>query len=966
MEISQKTSHFLVRTEKNVYICSLPKIKDTAKPKKKKDMPVPLRALCAALLLAAIMSSCHDNTPRRYLIGVSQCSGGFWREKQNSEMRRELLFHDDAAIELLCADDNGTKQADDIRRLIDKGADILVVSPHDTDALSHTLAEAYDSGIPVLLFDRTVNSEKYTAFVGGDNEAVGALMAAYVVTRLGNRGGKVLEITGDMHTSPAIQRHRGFTKGLAHSEDIRVVASVDAGWVGPRTARVTDSLLRLYPDVDVIVAHSDYMASEAKKVADSLCPQRTYVFVGADGFGSPGLGVEAVEKGLLDATAIYPTGGDVIIQTALEILRGGRYSRHTLLPSYMVSTPQEARLLTAMDRAITSEAGRVKKMHSLAVSYLEESRARRLMLYAALAALTLICALCAALCRLNMLRRKANRRLHEQQDILIEKNGELRDMARRLEEATNARLMFFTNVSHDFRTPLNLISGPIDRAMAMAEQGGDIIPMLRIAQRNVAVLLDLVNQILDFRKAENGKMTVDIQTADINRLMRGWHESFAPLAQRKGLTLISDIRAEECLANVDVKKLERIVYNLLGNSVKFTPPGGSISLRYGIDKGCLVVTVSDTGPGIGPDSLNRIFERFYRIENSNVEGSGIGLALVKKYAELMGGRVEIQSDCDKAAGETGTRITVTVPSAQPEDGAAVADVGEGLSPESLLACSNLPTDVAEADQTVTEEEKRPVVLVVDDNEDMLSYAASLLRGRYRVLTAADGGQGLRLAKENIPDIVVCDVMMPVMDGLECCRKMKNDVCTSHIPVIMLTACSLDEQRVEGLQSGAEAYLAKPFNSSVLLAQIDTLLKNRLRVSLFKTHDTEDGGDTAEHKEEAVQDDARHSLSRYDRGFLQRLSEHIEENYSDKDFSVETLAEKMCLSRAQLYRKCKALTGSTPVEIIRNSRLEHAREMLLDGYDQIAHVAAAVGIPNATYFTKCYKTYFGSYPKDTMS
>ena len=310
-------------------------------------MPVPLRALCAALLLAAIMSSCHDSTPRRYLIGVSQCSGGFWREKQNSEMRRELLFHDDAAIELLCADDNGTKQADDIRRLIDNGADILVVSPHDTDALSHTLAEAYDSGIPVLLFDRTVNSEKYTAFVGGDNEAVGALMAAYVVTRLGNRGGKVLEITGDMHTSPAIQRHRGFTKGLAHSEDIRVVASVDAGWVGPRTARVTDSLLRLYPDVDVIVAHSDYMASEAKKVADSLCPHRTYVFVGADGFGSPGLGVEAVEKGLLDATAIYPTGGDVIIQTALEILRGGRYSRHTLLPSYMVSTPQEARLLTA-------------------------------------------------------------------------------------------------------------------------------------------------------------------------------------------------------------------------------------------------------------------------------------------------------------------------------------------------------------------------------------------------------------------------------------------------------------------------------------------------------------------------------------------------------------------------------------------------------------------------------------------
>ena len=258
-----------------------------------------------------------------------------------------------------------------------------------------------------------------------------------------------------------------------------------------------------------------------------------------------------------------------------------------------------------------------------------------------------------------------------------------------------------------------------------------------------------------------------------------------------------------------------------------------------------------------------------------------------------------------------------------------------------------------------------MVLVIDDNADMRSYISSLLTDNYRVLTACDGEQGLQLAKENIPDIVLCDVMMPVMDGLECCKQIKNNECTSHIPVILLTACSLDEQRVNGLQSGAEAYLAKPFNSSVLLAQIDTLLKNRLRVNICRRSTDTEVNEASEEKQTLEQHTPEKTLSRYDRGFLQKMRDYIEENYSDEDFNVEKLAEKMCLSRAQLYRKCKALTGFTPVEIIRNTRLEHAREMLLDGYDQISHVAAAVGIPNAAYFTKCYKAYFGDYPRDTI-
>ena len=916
------------------------------------------------ILLSLMFVACDENNDNHaYRIGVSQCSGGFWREKQNNEMRRELLLQEGATMELLCANDDNEKQMADIQHFIDEQVDILVVSPNDTNALTATIEKAYHAGIPVLLFDRTIHSDQYTAFVGGDNYEVGRQMAAYIITHL-PKGGKVIEIMGYMKTSPAWQRHRGFVNGLSDVGGIDIVASVDAGWQGPLAESAADSLLRLYPDVDAIVSHSDFMADGAKRAADRLFPGNDYIFVGADGFGTPGLGIEAVEKGELDATAIYPTGGDAIIQTALKILKGEQYEKTTFLPSNIVSTPQEAMLLINMDRALTAEVKRVERVHDKAVFYLKESQKERVMLYVLLAVLVLICGLCAALYRVNMLRRKSNKRLYEQQDKLLEKNEQLLSMTHQLEEATNAKLVFFTNISHDFRTPLNLISGPIDQAMAKLKDKAEIMTLLQIAQRNVGVLLDLVNQILDFRKVENGKMTLTMQTVNINTLASAWHESFMSLAQQKGLKLDVAVDKVETNVNVDAKKLERMVYNLLGNSIKFTPAGGTVGLRCTMADNHLVITVSDTGPGIDKDNLNKIFERFYQLGNSSGEGTGIGLALVKKYAELMGGSVEIASNSDDTQGATGTTISIVIPTEPSHVAAPVTDVPQHLLPESLYACANLQFTSPAKQQQVSEDESLPVVLVIDDNADMRTFISTLLADRYRVLTANDGEQGLQIAKDNIPDIVVCDVMMPVMDGLECCQKLKNDLCTSHIPVILLTACSLDEQRVKGLESGAEAYLAKPFNCSVLLAQIDTLLKNRTRENLSKTN--AEVKDSSASKQAIGQHVSKPSLSRYDKGFMKKMQEHIENCYSDENFCVEMLAEKMCLSRAQLYRKCKALTGNTPVELIRNTRLEHARQMLLNGYDQIAHVAAAVGIPNAAYFAKCYKAYFGDYPKDTMS
>ena len=936
--------------------------------------------LCLPCLL---LWACGGPQEPLYRIGVSQCSGGYWREKQNNEMRREALLHEGVSLEFRCAVDDNARQTADIQYFMDQRVDLLVVSPHDVDALAGIVAKAYDSGIPVLLFDRYVKGDRYSAFVGGDNIEVGKIMAAYVATRL-PQGGTVLELMGDMQTSPARQRHEGLLAGLKERTDIRLLASVDAEWLGPRAAAVGDSLLRVYPDVDIVVAHSDFMAKEVKKVADQLLTDHDILFVGADGFGSPGLGVEAVEKGELDATAIYPTGGDAIIQTALKLLRGETCERETLLPSHLVSTPQEATLLINMERALAAEVERVEGMHHRAVFYFEQSHVERMMLYATLGILVLACCLCVALYRLNKIRKQVNRRLREQQDTLRRHNEQLLTMTKDLEEATHAKLVFFTNISHDFRTPLTLIAAPLEQAMQLlAAQGdaGTVRPLLHIAQRNVRVLLDLLNQILDFRKVENGKMRLNRSETDLREAFRQWHESFAALAEKKGIHLRLLVNEADWRVSVDVRKLERMVYNLIGNSIKFTAREGTIALECHLGEE-LTITVRDTGVGIDKENLSRIFERFYQTGSSNAEGAGIGLALVKKYAELMGGQIRIASRTEnEGTEETGTAITMVIPvrnkvvgvttdEQEPSERVPMkADVPlQSLTPESLIACSDLPTSLCEGQLPVGEDEPLPVALMIDDNADMRTFVATLLAGKYRVLEAVDGKQGREMARENVPDIILCDVMMPVMDGMECCQRLKTDMCTSHIPVILLTACTLDEQRAQGLSCGAEAYLSKPFSAPVLMAQMETLLANRARVRRLSQRSgvPEEPSVQELPVQQVVEEPAEQAedrLTRYDKLFLDKLTEVIMGNYSDEQFNVEVLAGMVCLSRTQLYRKTKALTGSSPVELIRNTRLEQAHRLLTTSSMSINDVACAVGFSDAAYFNKCYKTYYGRHPKD---
>lgn len=931
------------------------------------------------LLLLPVLTSCNDKSKHQsktYRVGVSQCSSGYWRDKLNNEMQRELLLHENVEMELLCADDNDERQINDIRHFIDEGVDALIVAPNSEEPLAGILAEAYDKGIPVILFDRYVKGDKYTTYVGGDNVGVGNTLATFVCsTAPSGNTVNVIEIMGNMNTSPARQRHEGFLETISSHKNINLLTSVDARWDGPRTKEVIDSLFKIYPKVDYIVAHSDYMAGSAKEEVEIIRPEAKIKYIGADGFGSPGLGVFAVAEGNIDATAMYPTAGDSIMRAAIDVINGKKLKKQNFLKSHIISDKREAENLIQLNNELVNEVKTIMVLRDKIQFYNDRLELERTLMTFMIAFLVVLILLIATLLWFYRVKQRANKRLYKQQQILTEQHAQLLQMTKELEAATNAKLLFFTNISHDFRTPLTLISAPIENAINKMSQiskqqteiAGDILGLLKIANRNVQVLLDLVNQILDFRKIENGKMELHLAPHNLLSSIQGWHESFSNLAQQKNISIELHVEDDDWNVVCDFKRIERMVFNLFGNSLKFTPEGGIIQLSLYREDGNVCISVNDNGIGIPNEKLEHIFERFYQIEQSTHEGTGIGLALVKKLVELMNGRILISSNSDSSNGNHGTSITLVLPLAkgeEPVSGEQISDNKQKTVPELLV-----PPHYDIANGGNDDNDNKPIVLVVDDNDDIRSYLTSLLIDSYRVVTATDGASGLKLAREEVPDIIICDVMMPVMNGLDCCHYLKTDISTSHIPVLMLTACSLDEQRIKGLEEGAEAYISKPFSSAVLMAQLESLLKNRVIVkNFYSSTPIAKKPEMRPCSQNDKQDNVapKTKLSRYDAMFVEKLQSTLEANLHDENFNVEVLADIMCLSRAQLYRKCKALVGESPVEVVRNTRIVKANKLLNTSSMSIAEVAKTVGFTDASYFTKCYKMYYGVLPSESGS
>ena len=910
------------------------------------------------LLLFSVLSlgACRQERAR-YVIGVSQCSDDEWRHQQNTEMLREAGFYPDVQVVIRTAKDDNGRQIQDIRRFIREGVDLLVVSPNEAEPITPVVEEAYDRGIPVIVVDRKILSDKYTAYIGADNYGIGYSIGNYIADCLHGRG-TVVEITGLAGSTPAIDRHAGFLKAISHHPDVRLLAVADGAWLHDRAEAKMDSLLGVYPQFDVLYAQNDRMAAGAYEAALRRGRQKSIRFFGTDALSGESYGLESVLAGKLSATFIYPTGGDKVIETAMNILGGKPFERETNMNTSVVDSTNapimqlQTAHINALDQKIETLSGRINR-------YLERYATQQVILTVSLAGLLLVAALLVAvylaLRAKNRLNRELSRQkkmleeqkrqleeqtrtLESQKDTLEQQKNQLEQLSHELEEATHAKLVFFTNISHDFRTPLTLIADPVDQLLADASIHEPNRQLLKLVRKNVNVLLNLVNQILDFRKVENGRMELHLAPFDLRKSFLAWNESFRVTLHKKHIRFSFQVEGTDeagYCTQADAGKMERIYFNLLSNAVKYTPDKGEIAIRLSSADDCYELSVFNSGSYISPKDVEAIFERFYQVDGSRA-GTGIGLALVHAFVELQGGHISASSD------ERGTTFTVTLPKR------AVEREAEDAGP--LPAAALLPPADSDEDwgREVPVGSDAPIILVIDDNGDIRSYVSALLSKEYRVLTAADGDSGLRLALRYVPDVIICDVMMPGMDGIECCRRLKSELQTCHIPVILLTACSLDEQRIQGYDGGADSYISKPFSSQLLLSRIRNLLANRCRLKQFF-------GDTPMIEKSDIND--------LDKDFVSRFRALVESRLKDSSLNVEELGRDMGLSRVQLYRKLKSLTNCSPNELLRRMRLRKAASLLVASDMTVAEVAYEVGFSSPSYFTKCYKEEFGESPTD---
>lgn len=917
--------------------------------------------------IIVLLTGCAQQ-PRKYVIGVSQCSEDIWRDKLNDELKMGEYLNDSLIVKLASSNDDNVLQNKQINQFVDEGVDLLIVSPNQLSAISKAVERAYDKGIPVILYDRKTNSDKYTAFIGCDNYTIGKSMGTFIAQQLQGKG-RIVEISGLEGSSPALERHRGFMDAIKPYPELQVVASEGGNWKEEGGIQAMKRILKQTQDFDYVFAHNDRLAWGAYVAARQMRVKRNYKYTGVDGMATEGGGLELVRDGIFEASYLYPTKGDEVIALAMKILKHRPYERDNYLSTSIITQANAA--LTLMEaRDAERQARNLKALHKQVDQYLSDYNSQKIMLIG-LGLFLFVCLAAAALIfrgymikvRLNEKLAKTNGELKRLNVELGEKNEEMKRLNEEVLELTHSRLVFFTNISHELRTPLTLIADPVEMLLEDTGIKGKSRELLKMVQRNALALQQLVSNILDFRKIQNGKMELKLYRFDIVKTLTMWVGDFQLTAERKQIKLhldVDDLKgSHEMIA--DQEKISRIVFNLLSNALKYTPASGEIFVSLKDEGANLRLDVKDTGKGISQDEADKIFERFFQAKGA-ASGTGIGLALVKSFVELHHGEARVESEPGK-----GSDFIVVIPRKQEGNSQVIhnevdivdnstnasASDGKNVVDESVLQyIDDGDRSRGKVQQLVSENTNRPTVLVIDDNTDIRQYERTLLQDEYIVLEAADGKEGLSVAIKEVPDLVICDVMMPVMDGLEFTEQLKTNTATSHIPVIMLTAKNLEEHRAEGYEHGADSYITKPFHSKVLLARIENLLRQRqLLKNLYQG------------AQEAEKEISEAHLEDRDKQFLKQLQAIIQKNLSYSEFGVEDMGQQIGLSRVQLYRKVKAMTGSSVVDLLRKARLAKARRLLETRSMSVSEVAYEVGFSAPSYFTKCFKEEYGMLPGD---
>ncbi|MBT9395258.1 substrate-binding domain-containing protein [Hymenobacter sp. NST-14] len=865
--------------------------------------------------------------------------GDAWRQAMLAGMQKELTFNPNVRFRMRDARNDTDRQRRQIQQFIREGVDLLIISPNQSGPLTELAEAAYHQGIPVVILDRRTASHLYTAYVGGNNLEVGRTAGHYAAQLLGQRG-RVLEIEGTPGSSPATDRHTGFTQALAAYPRLQLVARLEGNWRAGAVQQQLPALLRAHPEVELIFAQNDPMARAAYQVVRQLGRTRSVRIIGVDGLPGPGNGLQLVQDGALQATLLYPTGGEEAIRTALRILRQEPYEKENLLGTMIIDSTNVGTVRGQTEKLATQQLAlrRQQERYQAQVRRYASQKTTVYLLVGSLLILVLLGGWALHSARTN---RRIRRQLEKQNEEISQQRNQLAALGEEARRAHEAKLRFFTNFSHELRTPLTLILGPVEEMLTSsadlpAAQRQD----LQLVHRNTQRLLQLVNQLLEFRRIDVGKMAVRATEGDLVSFVREIMDVFEKVAHRHRITF-RFLPAEPVLHLwFDANILDKVFFNLLSNAFKFTPDGGQItvSIQPAAD-GQVRVSVEDTGRGIALEDQPHILGWFYQGSQPSADGSGLGLALAEGLTRLHQGRLTFRSQPGQ-----GSTFSVTLPRELPAELRSDTPAPNPLDPSTWLLPPPEPApDPAPADTAAT-------ALVIEDNAEVRQFLVQKLRPHFQVTEAAEGTAGLRLATDTIPDVIICDVGLPGLSGLEITAALKGDWRTSHIPLVLLTARSAPEQQMEGLQAGADLYLTKPFNPAFLLESLRTLLRHRDQLR--------------EHfRRELSVTTATVAPQRVDQKFLADLTAIIEANLSRPDLSVDDIARSLGVSQNQLYRKMKALLGTGVSDYLQNIRLTKARQLLLQENSLIADVAYQTGFSSPAYFSTAFKTRYQVSPSE---
>lgn len=905
----------------------------------------------------------QNSEVKKFKIGFSQCTNGdLWRKTMYLEMQHELISYPQLEMTMLDAANNSNKQIRDIQRLIDHEVDLLIVSPNESKPLTKIVAETFKKGIPVILLDRKVRSSDYSAFIGGNNYTIGIEAARYANKILKGKG-TVIEITGSNGSSPSQERHNGFADELAKYPNIKLVGTHQCGW-GKECGRIAMRELsaRLMP-FDLVFAHNDEMAMGAIEEYKSQKNKKKVFFIGVDGTPGKGGGIEAISSHLLDATVSYPTGGSLAIATAWSILNMKPYSKENELNTFIIDSSNVKEVKAQTDEIIMLH----KKIETSKKNlYLQIERFNSLSFWflCSLIFLILIIILTILLFRAYRNKTAANTRLEFQKLEIDKQNADLKQISEQLEESHQARLKFFTNISHELRTPLTLILGPLETLVAASTIPSELKLCTEMMQRNANRLLQTINQLMDLRKIENEKMKLNAEFCNLVGFIYEIKCAFNDLARQKDMEYLFHTEIEEQTVLFDKDKVDKIFVNLLANAFKFTEAHGKIEICIYKTSHCfnkstkdaIQIVVKDNGAGISENAIHQIFEPFYQEDNNKAtQGTGIGLSLTKSFVELHNGEICVETQ--KGFGATfsvyfqlgSEHIHPNFISTKPSDHKRIE---KQITP--MITEHGLDMNQSLLKKGILIEGIPPLtVLLIEDNPDMRYFLKHCLRSGYNIMEASNGKEGFEKIDEHEPDLIICDVMMPVMDGLEFTRKMKSELRTCHIPIILLTARSLHEQKIEGLETGADSYLPKPFNTNHLQTRIQKLIENRNNIR--------------HHYQESLKNPSQTkiNISDLDKAFLSKCNSTIEKNLSNPEYGVEELSKEVGLSRVNVYRKIKSLTDLTVNEYIRTIRLRKAANLLKQSGKTVAEIAFECGFSSPSYFTKCFRDYFKCTPSEYL-